>query len=280
MYLKNSKIILKISGCVILNLHSIHIRIVYTLWFVIKFFYVNLYFFTEGCDYKMSKNKNLHKYSFFKAFFLLVFFIFYGCATTYSVKINGYIDPSRPFKTGEGPIFIIEDPNTKNPLLEREIVEKLNRMLKLKGYAQADFEKAKFYMQYSYGIGPEKTITSTMPVYTPGQTATITKTGPKGTSYSTVQVPGSTTYIPYTATVTDKWLFIKVLDGETYRNEGKDSILWIGEATTTSGENDIRHLINYLIAGISRYFGENTERTITVRISEDDPLLKGIMNKQ
>lgn len=214
----------------------------------------------------------------FKIAFVLLFFFVQGCATSYLVKVNGYVDPSRPLSIDRGTkLNIIEDKDTKNPLLEKEVIGKLNHMLTLKGYEIADFEKARFYMLYGYGTGHERTITSTMPVYTPGQTTTITKTGPKGTSYSTVNVPGTTTYLPYTATVSDKWLSVKIIDGEDYRKEGKTTVLWIGEASITGENNDIRYLLNYLITGIYRYFAQNTGRTLSIYISEDDPIVRSIM---
>ncbi|HOJ42892.1 MAG TPA: hypothetical protein PLW88_00160 [Syntrophorhabdaceae bacterium] len=233
----------------------------------------------------MHMVKNKKKYSIVKKFLtiaiILMVFITFGCSASYMVKVNGYIDPTRPIRIEQGSNFhIIEDANSKNPLLEKEVMGKLDNMLKLKGYNTTDFEKAIIYLLYGYGIGHERTITSTMPVYTPGHTATITKTGPKGTSYSTVNIPGTTTYVPYTATVTDKWLSLKLIDGEDYRKEGKSTVLWIGEATITGENNDIRNLMNYLIAGIYKYFGEDTGKTLSISIKEDDPVVKSIMQYQ
>jgi len=211
---------------------------------------------------------------------ILMLFLIQGCAVSYTVKINGYIDPSRPLNIEPGTkIHLVEDTKAKNPLLEKEIKGNLDNMLKLKGYEVTDSEAAGYYMLYGYGIGHERTITSTMPVYTPGKTATVTKTGPKGTSYSTIQTSGSTTYVPYTTTVSDKWLYIKLVEGEDYRKEGRDIPVWIGEASITGEGGDIRELINYLIAGIYNYFGRKTEKTIIINVQEDDPLIKRIMNR-
>lgn len=211
---------------------------------------------------------------------ILMVFLIQGCGVSYTVRVNGYLDPSRPVNIEPGtPIHIVEDTKAKNPLLEKEVAGKLVNMLKIKGCEVADPGVARYYMLYGYGIGQERTITSTMPVYTPGKTATVTKTGPSGTSYSTIQIPGSTTYVPYAATVTDKWLYIRLVEGEDYRKEGKDNAVWIGEASITSEAGDIRELINYLIIGIYKYFGRNTGKTLSIDVEEDDPLIRRITDR-
>ncbi len=108
-----------------------------------------------------------------------------------------------------------------------------------------------------------------MPVYQPGGPHG-NKDRPKGTSYSTVQLPGSTTYVPYTTSVSDKWLSLKVIDGKDYRDSGTTTDVWIGEASVTGEGMDLRDMINYLVVGIFDHFGENTGRKIPVNIPQDD----------
>jgi len=216
-----------------------------------------------------------------KAVMLLMLIIIQGCSLSYIVRVDGFLDTVKPIKIEPGAaVYVVEDREAKNPLLDREVAGKIDNMLKLKGYrVVSEFDNPAYYILYGYGIGHEKTVTRTMPLYTPGQTATVTKTGPSGTSYSTIQLPGSTTYVPYTATVTDKWFSLKVVDGKDYRNEGKNTVIWIGEAATTGESSDLRDMLNYLITGIFYYFGENTGREVNVNIREDDPVLKNISTR-
>lgn len=209
---------------------------------------------------------------------VLMVFVLQGCALSYTVKVNGFLDPVVPSKIKLGStIHVVEDKEAKNPLLDREIAGKIDNMLKQKGYrVVSESDNPVYYVLYGYGIGHEKTITRTMPMYTPGGTATVTKTGPSGTSYSTIQLPGKTTYVPYTTTVTDKWLSLKIIDGEDYRKLNKNTVLWIGEASVTGEDSDLRGIMDYLIAGISFIFGENTGREVNVKIRDDDPELKKI----
>ena len=216
-----------------------------------------------------------------KVMLLLAVFILQGCALSYVVKVDGFLDPVAPSNIKVGTtIHIVEDKEAKNPLFDKEVIVKFDNMLKQKGFrVVSEFDNPTHYMLYGYGIGHERTITRTMSVYKPGGTATVTKTGRTGTTYSTIQFPGTTTYVPYTSTVTDKWLSLKVYDGEDYRKSEKNTVIWIGEASVTNESSDLRDIMNYLIAGISFYFGENTGREINVNIREDDPVLKSMANQ-
>lgn len=213
---------------------------------------------------------------FARGILLLLLILLQGCAS-YTVKVDGFRNPDKPLIIAQGTtIHVVEDKEAKNPLLDKEIARKIESMLKLKGYAVSQFDSPVYYVLHGYGIGPERTITRTMPVYQPGGTATVTKTGPNGTSYSTIQLPGSTTYVPYTTSVAEKWLSLKIIDGKDYRDSGKTTDIWIGEASVTGEGMDLRDMINYLVVGIFDHFGENTGKRLAVDIKEDDPRVKAL----
>jgi hypothetical protein len=49
---------------------------------------------------------------------------------TYTINVNGYTDPATQAQVSPGgSFFIMEYPEAKNPLLEKEIKEKLNKLL-------------------------------------------------------------------------------------------------------------------------------------------------------
>jgi hypothetical protein len=213
---------------------------------------------------------------FTRSILFLLLILLQGCAS-YTVKVDGFRNPDRPLIVAPGTtVHVVEDKEAKNPLLDKEVARKIESMLKLKGYAISQSDSPVYYLLHGYGIGKERTVTRTMPVYQPGGTATVTKTGPKGTSYSTVQLPGSTTYVPYTTSISDKWLSLKIVDGKDYRDSGTMTDIWIGEATITGEGLDLRDMINYLIVGIFDHFGENTGKRIIVDINADDPQVKAL----
>jgi len=214
--------------------------------------------------------------AFIKGALLLLLILLQGCAS-YTVRVDGFRNPDRPLMISPGTtVHVVEDKEAKNPLLDKEVARKIESMLKLKGFTISQFANPGYYILHGYGRGPERPVTRTMPESPPGGTATVTKTGPKGTSYSTVQLPGSTTYDPYTTSVTDKWLSLKVIDGKDYRDSGTTTDVWIGEASVTGEGMDLRDMINYLVVGIFDHFGENTGRKIPVNIPQDDPRVRAL----
>jgi hypothetical protein len=220
----------------------------------------------------------LLKIVFIKCTFLLLLILLQGCTSSYTVKVSSFLDSDKPVKITPGTVLhVADDKEAKNPLLDKEVTKKLENMLKMKGYSISQSDGPHYYVLHGYGIGQERTVTRSLPVYQPGGTATVTKTGPSGTSYSTIQLPGSTTYVPYTTAVTDKWLSLKIIDGKDYRDSGKVTDIWIGEASVTGEGRDLRYMLNYLILGIFEYFGESTGKELAVNIREDDPRIKTLM---
>jgi hypothetical protein len=217
---------------------------------------------------------------FVKSVLLLLLILMQGCTSSYMVKVNSFLDPDKPVKITPGTtIHVVDDKEAKNPLLDKEVTKKIENMLKLKGYSISQSDGPHYYVLHGYGIGQERRVTRTLPVYQPGGTATVTRTGPSGTSYSTIQLPGSTTYVPYTTAITDKWLSLKIIDGKDYRDSGKMTDIWIGEASVTGEGRDLRDMLNYLILGIFEYFGENTGKELIINIREDDPRIKALSTR-
>jgi hypothetical protein len=212
---------------------------------------------------------------FIKGILFLLLILLQGCVSSYPVKVSCFLDPGKPLIMTPGTtIHVVDDKESKNPLLDKEVKGKLEDMLKLKGYSISQFDGPHYYVLHGYGRGHERTVTHTMPIYQPGGTAIVTKSGRSGTSYSTIQLPGSTIYVPYTTAVTDKWLSLKIVDGKDYMDSGKTTEIWIGEASVTGESPDLRDMLNYLIIGIFEHFGENTGKELTVNIREDDPRIK------
>ena len=83
-----------------------------------------------------------------------------GCSSmaTFTIKVNGYTDPGAPTPVKSGGSFcVIEDQEAKNPLLAKEIKEKITKLLLINGYPVTSFEKADYYLFFGYGIGEQVT---------------------------------------------------------------------------------------------------------------------------
>lgn len=195
-----------------------------------------------------------------------------GCApSAYLVNVNGYTDLTAPTWIPAGSsFFVIENREAKNPLLEKEIKEKANKLLEKYGYCLAPFQQADYYLFFSYGIGGEQTTTVAMPDYYPFGLGF-------GTGYrSYFFVSPFVGYYPQTETIYDRWLLINVVDGKYYREKGEWRTLWVGEARSSGTSADLRTISNYLLLADFQQFGKNTGKAVPVEIDAQAPAVYGL----
>jgi hypothetical protein len=201
-----------------------------------------------------------------------------GCAYRYNIKVNGYTDPAAPAPLAPGAaLFVIENKDAKNPLLEKEVKEKLNKLLTKQGYPLAPYEKADYYLFFSYGLGGERSTTVVMPDYYPYAGFGF---GPAyaNRSGSYFFVAPFFSFSPYSESVAlyDRWLLLNVVDAKYYREQGQFRTVWVGEARSTGTSSDLRTVLNYLLLAAFQEFGRNTGKAVTVEISEQEPRLFGL----
>jgi hypothetical protein len=194
-----------------------------------------------------------------------------GCAPlTCLVQVNGYTDPAAPSLIAPGAtFFIMENKEARNPLLEKEIQGKIVQLLKAQGYPEAPLDKAQYLLFFGAGIGPAHSVTVVFPDFYP---------------YNWCYYPGFPRsyyfdspfvgYYPYTETIYDRWLLIKVVDARTYREKGEFKSLWVGEARSTGTSQDLRVAVNYLLKAVFEQFGKNTGKALNVEVSEQDPVIR------
>lgn len=194
-----------------------------------------------------------------------------GCGPTlYQIHVNGYTDPAAPGAIlPGGSFFVIENREAKNPLLEKEIKEKIVRLLEQRGYRMAPYEQAQYYLFFTYGLGPERSASVVMPEYGWGF----------GTGYGW---PGAyllvAPFFSYSGgeSLYDRWLLLNVVDGQHYRERKEFRTLWVGEARSTGSSADLRVAVNYLLLADFKELGSNTGRAVTVEINEQAPQTQGL----
>ncbi len=194
-----------------------------------------------------------------------------GCGPTlYQVNVNGYTDLAAAAAIAPGgSFFIIEDPKAKNPLLEKEIKEKIAKLLEQQGYQMAAYEKAEYYLFFSYGTGPARSSAVAMPDYGWGWG------GGFGWPQSYFFMAPFPSYYP--ETLYDRWLLINVVDGKYYREKGEFRALWVGEARSTGTSGDLRTAVNYLLLADFQQFGKNTGKAVPVEINGQAPQVQGLV---
>ena len=198
----------------------------------------------------------------------------YGCAATYQVRVNGYTDPATPAPFYPGTtFFVIDNKETKNPLLDKEVKAKINRLLERQGYAVVPFEKADYYLFFTYGIGSSSGASVAMPDYSVGFGIGYGYYSPRSYAFFW---PGYVYYPRYVEPVYDRWLLLNVVEGKHYRETGQFRTLWVGETRSTGTSSDIREVINSLLVAAFTRFGQNTGKAVTVDIRQDDPRVKNL----
>jgi hypothetical protein len=193
-----------------------------------------------------------------------------SCAAySYNVKVNGYTDPTGPglVRPG-GSFFVMENPDAKNPLLDKEIKGKLHQLLITRGYAVSTFEKADYYLFFGYGMGEPRSVSAAAPDYYGGFGWGVGY-GWGGPAFA-IGVPYGT-FSADTATLYDRWLLVKVVEGPAYRTQKASRPVWVGEARSVGASSDLRTVLNYLLIADFKEFGKNTGKAITVELKAQDP---------
>lgn len=198
---------------------------------------------------------------------------FSGCAAvTYQVQVNGYTDPAAPAPFTPGATFwVMDNKETRNPLLDKEVKAKVNLLLERQGYAVVPFEKAAYYLFFTYGIGKSAAASVALPDYSVGFGLGYGYYWPRSYAFFW---PGYLTYPQYSEPLYDRWLLVNVVEGEHYRKTGQFRTLWVGEVRSTGASSDIREVINSLLLAAFDRFGQNTGKAVTVDIRAADPRLR------
>lgn len=215
--------------------------------------------------FKLLKNRSM------LLVLLLATGLSFGCATTYQVRVNGYTDPAAPAPIpASATFFVIENKEAKNPLLEKEIKAKINLLLERRGYVLVPFDKADYYLFFTYGIGPTSAVSVVMPDYPWGLSMEYGYYYPRSYFF---YWPGFAYYPAYVEPLYDRWLLLNVVEGKHYRETGQFRTLWVGESRSTGTSADIREVINSLLLAAFAQFGKNTGKAVTVDVKADDPRL-------
>ena len=174
-----------------------------------------------------------------------------GCAEYYSVSVDGFAETTNPMPQNAR-IFVVADPNSENPLFDKEIKAKIVKLLEARSFQPADDPAAEYRLTFHFGMRSRLI----------EDVEFVDGYGLMGRH--NVIVNGGY-YAPYVRSIWDEMLRIKVFRGST--------VIWVGEAVTSKYYADKRQAINYLLVGAFEFFGRNTGRQETVEIKEKDPRL-------
>jgi hypothetical protein len=206
-----------------------------------------------------------------------------GCASrTYRVQVNGYTEEAgvAAFAVGAS-FFVVENQEAANPLLEKEVKVKLDRLLEKQGYLLAPYEQAEYFLLFAYGMGAPQTVSVAQPSWSIGVGFGTGYWGP-GAGYG-FYWPGWGGYPYYAETYAfyDRWLRLTVVEGKQYRASGKKAQpLWVGEARSSGTSSDLREVLNPLLLAAFEQFGKNTRKAVPTTIKQNDPRLSELERVQ
>ena len=156
-----------------------------------------------------------------------------------------------------------------DPIFEKEIKRKTEKLLSLHGYVPSAKEELADY-RLSFEVGMDlREVTGYGHSPIPLQV---------GYGHYWNHYYGSYgMYVPYARSVYNHWLIMRVSDTGRLNPLRKGIVEWVGEAATARYSADLREAINYLLVGSFEYFGQDTKKRMTVTIDENNPMIKEIM---
>jgi len=184
-----------------------------------------------------------------------------GCTSTFTVHVNGFSELDEPI-SDKASIYVTVDPNSQNPIFDKEIKAKIEMLLKSHGYVPApDVELADYRLAFHAGLDSHR-VSGYTPLYRPYMGFHNRYWG----SYNL----GYISYVPYFETFYNQWLVMKVFaTGRTAASKA-GQVVWIGEAMTGTSDADLRRVVDYLLVAGFEYFGADTKRQMTLTIGPED----------
>ena len=186
-----------------------------------------------------------------------------GCTNGYRVYVNGYSEQAEPIGQNAKIYVSSHDPNSKNPIFDNQVKAKIEALLESHNYVPvSDINESEYVLSFHIGMDSHGYY-EYEPFFHP-------YFGFHSGYWSGYDF-GYTTYYPYYDTYYDKWFSMKV----SARNGTMDSkdwkAVWVGEASVSTGSDDMRRVIDYLLVGCFHYFGVDTSRQKSIVITEYDP---------
>lgn len=195
-------------------------------------------------------------------------FLAAGCTSGYRVYINGYSEQAQKIKPNASFYVEANDPNSHNPIFDEQIKAKIEALLKWYNYVPvSEINESEYVITFRVGMGSHASYH-----YEPFYNTYFGFHSGYRTGYSF----GYTTYIPYYDTYYDQWLTMKVSSRSSETGSKNEKVIWVGEAVVGTSGDDIRKVIDYLLAGCFDYFGVDTSRQRSIVIKADDPRIMDI----
>jgi len=164
---------------------------------------------------------------------------------------------------------VLENEEAPNPIFDREIKGKIEKLLAEKGYRVQAREKAEYFLAFYYSIDPGEVVTECVPSYYPSYYDVGFSSYHRrfGYGFGYRAYPG---YSVTRRTVYTKRVVLKALDAERLRESNKEEVVWQGETVSTGGSSDLRRAIDYLLVATFKYFGRDSGKCVNIDLPVGD----------
>lgn len=216
-----------------------------------------------------SKRQSLIRLS----LFIVAAFLLSGCMwDARTVRVNGYAEPQAKSDLLPGAMFTVQpDDTASNPILAKQIAFKLEMALNNSGWRVLSGQQAPLTLSFEFGEN-KSTGMRNRAVIVPGRPMIVTTRDRKGrVSVTEVDTPDQTRFVPEQVTVYDMWLKLRM------NQTASGQAIWIGEAVYHSRTDDMRAVIDYMIAALVKIFGQDTKRQMRLTINKNDPVVQMLM---
>jgi hypothetical protein len=187
---------------------------------------------------------------------------FTGCSTGYRVYVNGFSEIEQPVKENAA-FTVAADVNSRNPIMDSRIKNRIEELLKYNGYSIAD-ANGRFDYKLTFRTGRQDYQTVE---YEPFYHSYVGFYGGHHSGYGF----GYTSYYPSYQLYEAQWLEMKLLAPAAPGDSKAEKVIWVGEAITETNGQDQRIVIDYLLVGCLEYLGQETGKQKSLFIKEDDP---------
>ncbi len=193
-----------------------------------------------------------------------------GCTSIHQVYVNGYSELAEPVDKRD-PIYVRTDPNAQNPIFQRQIQAKAQRLLRLYEYAVVIApEQAEYELDFRTGMASERQVDY---VPAPGLYGGFYRRPWRGFGF------GYDAYVPYADRDYDQWLVLRLFQKAPH-STGSARLVWVGDAMMTTETASPREAVNYLLVGAVDVLGVDTRTQLTMTIKADDPRLAEVAARE
>ncbi|MFZ5586516.1 MAG: hypothetical protein ACOZHQ_11350 [Thermodesulfobacteriota bacterium] len=207
-----------------------------------------------------------------------------GCGR--QVTVNAYLDPARAQGLFPGARFAVlpQADQRSDPLLEREVADKIGLVLTSSMYRLDTTQTAEYLLTYAFDAEMSQGA-EMRAVHEPGRKVKVTteRDGKKVTKE--VEEPGYTRYEPRLVTRHFYRLRLAAYLNQAQGQPRRDLAVWSAEVSTADtqegfySQGNLRDALNYLIVGGLSVLGQAGPEPVSFLVKDDDPRLKLIRRR-